>query len=133
MWAGSSKACLRALPDSQTIRSMISSWRSSTRSCSRSAAAARSATGVRAQAVCARRARRKASATSASLDCGTCASGWPVSGEETTADSPDVATSRWVSAAAYSGSNASVALGSCSGSCGPVTVGSASCALILRA
>ena len=69
-------------------------------------AAARSSSEVRAQAVCARRARRNASATSASDDCGTWASGCPVSGEDTTTDSPLVATSRVVSAAAYSGSNA---------------------------
>ena len=51
------------------------------------------------------------------------ASGWPVSGELTATDSPDVETTRWVSAAAYSGSKASVAPGWCSGSCGPVIVG----------
>ena len=75
-------ACLRALPDSQPIRSRISSWRSSTRSWKRSSASARSSIGVRAHAAWARRARRNASATSASLDCGMCASGCPVSGED---------------------------------------------------
>ena len=80
MCSGSSKACLRALPDSQQIRSMISACRSSTRSCSLSSTALRSASEVRAQARCARRARANASATSSGLLCGTMPSGCPLTG-----------------------------------------------------
>ena len=80
-----------------------------------------------AHAACARRARRNASATSASLDCGMLASGWPVSGElDHDRLRRTSRSTRWVSAAAYSGSKASVAPGWCSGSRGPVIVGSGS-------
>ena len=48
----------------------------------------------------ARRARTNASRTSSSLDCGTCASGWPPRGDRTRTVSPEVLSTRRVSAPA---------------------------------
>ena len=52
--------------------------------------------GVRAQASWARRARRNASSTSSSRDCGMCASGWSPIGDRTSTVRPEVATRRSV-------------------------------------
>jgi hypothetical protein len=67
-------------------------------SCRRSSRRRRSAKDVPAQASCARRARANASSTSGSVDWGMCASGAPLSGEIDSLVSPEVATSRLVSA-----------------------------------
>ena len=75
-----------------TIRSMISSWRSRIRSCSRSRIAARSSRLTRLHACCALRARANACATSSALDCGMCASGAPFSGLRTSTVCPVVAS-----------------------------------------
>ena len=61
---------------------------------------------VRAQRAWARRARRKASSTSAALDCGTVPSGCPLKGQYVATLVPLVASSRSVSPRTKEGSSA---------------------------